>query len=238
MEMVTNLTKGFAEKLFAMIPQPVLEFYAAYKIPFLIALITLCVVMSLEGYKIFKGLLYIVASCGLGFIGYKYVAGFVLAKFGSMLPAAPYGISYEALIPCILAVIGVLLVKFAYKFSIMLLGGACGFAVGHFVISSFMIKMFPTLTFLNTDSAKAIIGLVFAAMFGIAFILFFKHTFILVTALGGMATAGYLACMVIMPESTMEQKLIGLALGLIVGIYSTIRQYREEERATDIKFYT
>lgn len=238
MEVVTNFMKGIAEKLVAMIPAGVLDFYAAYKVPILIVLIALCVVLSLEGYKIFKALLYVIAVGGLGFVGFKYVAGFVLAKFGSMLPAAPYGISYEALIPCILALIGVFLVKFAYKFSIMLLGGACGFAIGYLFIANMMISMFPTLTFLNSNSAKAVIGLIFAGILGVGFILLFKHVFILVTALGCMATAGYLTFMVIMPEGTAEHKLIGLALGALVGIYSTIHQYNEDQRATDIRFYT
>lgn len=238
MEMITNYVKGLAEKLIAMIPQSVLALYAEYKIPVLIAIIALCVLLSLEGYKIFKAALYLIAAGGLGFVGFKYVVGFILTKFGASLPALPLGISYEALIPCVLALIGVFLVKFAHKFSIMLLGGACGFALGYFTMSGLLINMFPTLTFLNSTPAKAVVGLVFAGILGVVFILLFKHVFILVTALGCMATAGYLACMLIMPEGPNNYKLMAAALGAIIGIYSTIHQYNEDQRATDIRFYT
>ncbi len=238
MDMVVNFMKGFAEKLIAMIPSSVLSLYANYKIPILIALIALCVLISLEGYKIFKGALYIVAASGLGFVGYKYVASFVLAKFGAMLPAAPFGISYEALIPLALALIGVFLVKFAYKFTVMLLGGACGFALGYFFVSGLLVTMFPTLTFLTSVAAKAVVGLVFAGILGIFFILLFKHLFILTSSLGCMAAAGFMTCILVMPAAPDTYKLVAAVLGLIVGIYSTIHQYNEEQRATDIRFYT
>ena len=73
---------------------------------------------------------------------------------------------------------------------------------------------------------------------GIFFILLFKHLFILGTALGCMALAGMLTVMVLMPAAGLVIKLGGAALGLIIGIYSTIHQYDEEQRATDIRFYT
>ena len=238
MDMIVNLLKGYADKFAAMIPPSVLNLYANYKTPLLIALIALCVMLSLEGYKIFKGTLYIVATTGLGFVGAQYVAGFVVAKFGASLPAIPYGITYEALIPVAMAVIGVFLVKFAYKFTVMLLGGGLGFALGFFGVSAALTKMFPTLGFLSSASAKAIVGLVFAAIFGVFFILFFKHLFIITTSFGCMIAATSMACMILVPAASDDQKFMAAALGAIIAIYSTIHQYNEEQRATDIRFFT
>ncbi len=238
MDMITNVMKGLAEKLVAMIPPSVMSLYAEYRIPVLVALIAISVLLSLEGYKIFKGSLYLIVPTALAFVGFKYVVALVIAQFGASLPALPLGISYEALIPFVLAVIGVILVKFAYKFTVMLLGGTCGFAIGYFAVSGFLANMFPTLTFLTANTAKAIIGLVFAAILGVAFILFFKHAFILITAIGCMVAAGYMACLVLMPEAPENYKLMAMGLGAVIGIYSTIHQYNEEQRATDIRFYT
>ncbi len=237
MTAILNLVKGILGKVLAFIPASVIAFYESYKTPVLILLIALCVLMSLEGYKIFKGALYVIVAGGFGFVGYKYVAGFLLSKIGGMLPAAPMGLSYEALIAFVLALGGVFFVKFAYKFTIMMMGGAIGFVIGYLVVAKLIIKMFPTLGFLNSTPAKAVIGLVIAAIMGIFFILLFKHLFILGTALGCMALAGMLTVMVLMPAAGLTIKLGGAALGLIVGIYSTIHQYNEEQRATDIRFY-
>ena len=107
MTAILNLVKGILGKVLAYIPAPVISFYENYKIPVLITLIALCVLVSLEGYKIFKGALYIIMSGGLGFVAYKYVAGFLLSKIGGMLPAAPMGLSYEALIAAAFALAGV-----------------------------------------------------------------------------------------------------------------------------------
>ena len=238
MDMITNLTKGLAEKLVAMIPQSVLGLYAEYRIPILVALIAISVLLSFEGYKIFKSLLYIIVPTAFAFVGFKYVTAFVLAKFGASLPAIPYGISYEALIPFALAVFGVILVKFAQKFTMLMLGGACGFAAGYLGVAGFLANMFPTLTFLTANTAKAIIGLVFAAILGVAFIIFFKHAFILGTAVGCMVAAGYMSCLILMPGAPENYKLMAMGLGAIIGIYSTIHQYNEEQRDADIKFYT
>ena len=238
MTAILNLVKGILGKVLAFIPASVIGFYENYKTPVLILLIALCVLMSLEGYKIFKGALYVIVAGGFGFVGYKYVAGFLLSKIGGMLPAAPMGLSYAALIAFALALAGVFFVKFAYKFTIMMMGGAIGFVIGYLVVARLIIKMFPTLAFLNSTPAKAVIGLIIAAIMGIFFILLFKHLFILGTALGCMALAGMLTVMVLMPAAGLVIKLGGAALGLIIGIYSTIHQYDEEQRATDIRFYT
>ena len=173
MTAILNLVKGILGKVLAFIPASVIGFYESYKTPVLILAIALCVLMSLEGYKIFKGALYVIVSGGLGFVGYKFVAGFLLSKIGGMLPAAPFGLSYEALIAFGLALAGVFFVKCAYKFTIMMMGGAIGFVIVFMLVSRFIINMFPTLGFLNTTAAKAVIGLIIAAIVGIFFILLF-----------------------------------------------------------------
>ncbi len=234
---ILNSMKGILDKVVGMIPAPIISIFESYKIPAFIVLIALCVLMSLEGYKIFKGVLYVAVPSALAFVGYKFVAGFVLSKVGGMLPAS-LGLSYEAIIAFLFAIIGVFFVKFAYKFTIMMLGGALGFAIGYFAVANLIAQFFPTLTFLTSMPAKLIISLLCAGIMGIFFILLFKHLFILISALGFMALAGFLTVMLVMPSAPLLYKLVGAALGLIVGIYSTIHQYNEEQRAVDIRFYT
>lgn len=235
---ILNLMKGVLDKVMGMIPASVISIFESFKTPIFILLIALCVLMSLEGYKIFKGALYVIVPSALGFVAYKYVAEFVLSKIGGMLPAAPFGLDYKALIAFIFALIGVFFVRFAYKFTIMMLGGALGFALGYFFVANLIAGMFPTLTFLTLTPAKAVIALVCAGIVGIFFILLFKHLYILISSFGFMALAGFLAVMLILPDAPALYKFLGAALGLLVGIYNTIHQYDEEERSQDIRFYT
>lgn len=238
MTQILNQLKGLLAKVLDFIPDSVMNLFDKYKTPILIVLIALCVLVALEGYKIFKGALYVLMSGAFGFVAYKWVAGFVMSKIGGMLPAAPLGISYEAVIVVLFAIAAVFLVKFAYKFTIMMLGGAVGFVIGYLGVARAIIGMFPTLTFLNSTPAKAIIGLVFAAIVGIIFILVFKHLFILGTGLGCMAAAGFLTAMLVMPSASMLYKIAFAAFAALIGIYCTIHQYNEEQRAQDIRFYS
>ena len=238
MTQIINLVKGLLAKVLGFIPESVMNLYHQYKTPILVIAIALCVLIALEGYKIFKGTLYVLVPGAFGFVAFKWIAGFVLSKVGGMLPAAPFGISYEALIVFVAALAGVFLVKFAYKFTIMMLGGACGFVIGYMIVARAIIKMFPTLTFLNTTPAKAVIGLIFAAIVGIFFILLFKHLFILGTGLGCMAAAGFLTAMLIMPGASMLYKLALAGFASLIGIYCIIHQYNEEQRSVDIRFYS
>ena len=238
MDKILTLLKGILGTVKGMIPDAVINLYHSYKTPILILLIALLVLLSLEGYKIFKGALYVIVPSGLAFASFKFVAGFIVSKLGGKLPALPYGITYEVIIALVGAIIGFLLVKFAYKTTIMLLGAAFGFVIGYLGVARLIIKFFPTLTFLQSRPARAIIGFIIAAIMGIIFILLFKHMFIVGSALGCMGAAGFLLGMVLMPSAPILYKIALAGFGVLVGIYSTIHQYNEEQRSQDIRFYT
>ena len=238
MDKILTLLKGILGTVKGMIPDVVMNFYHDYKAPILILLVALLVLLSLEGYKIFKGALYVIVPGGLAFAAFKFLAGFVVSKLGDKLPALPYGITYEVIIAVVAAIIGAVLVKFAYKTTIMLLGTAVGFVIGYLGVARLFVRLFPTLAFLQSRPAKAIIGFIIAAIMGIIFILLFKHMFIVLSAIGCMGAAGFLLGMLVMPAAPLLYKLAVAGLGAVIGIYSTIHQYNEEQRSQDIRFYT
>ena len=238
MDKILTFLKGILGTVKGMIPDFVIDLYNDYKTPIFIVLIALLVLLSLEGYKIFKGALYIIVPGGLAFAAFKFLAGFVVSNLGDKLPALPYGITYEVIIAVVAAIIGAVLVKFAYKTTIMLLGAAVGFVIGYLGVSSIFISVFHTLEFLKTRHAKAIIGFIIAAIVGIFFILLFKHMFIVLSSLGCMGAAGFLLGMLVMPSAPLLYKLAVAGLGAVIGIYSIVHQYNEEQRSQDIRFYT
>ena len=54
--------------------------------PVAVVTIALLVLLAVQGYKIFKSLIYVVAAVGLGFVGHFYLAPLVLKLVGSKIP--------------------------------------------------------------------------------------------------------------------------------------------------------
>lgn len=217
-----------------LIPDALKQFYYENRAACLIAAICLLVLFAFEGYKIFKMGLYAISAGVLGYLGYSLL--------GPMLAPAlqqaglPEFIDGAALIAVVLAIIAVILTRFANQFIIMLLGGAFGYLVGSVYVWRVLRDYFTTLEFIRNDMTKYIVGGVFAAIFVLLFVLLFKHAFIIGSSFGSLAFAGWLLQKLIVPGASKEMIFCFILVGAAIGIVATIYQYKQDEDFSDYSF--
>lgn len=200
---------------------------------YIILFTALAAIFAFAGYKLFKIGLYGIGAVGLAYAA-RYLAPFVVGFYQGYLPA---GLDGTILLMVVAAVIGAILARFARKFLVLCLGGGCGYLIGSGVVAGIVANYFNTLEFLKGDIAKIAFGVVCAAICGILFLLIFQHAWIILTSLGGMALAGLLLGILIMPEAGKDIWLYFIGGGAAIGIISIIHQYQVEARENDI-FYS
>ncbi len=219
-----------------LIPPGVLAFYNANTVLCQLGLICIFVLLAIQGYKLFKMAMYAGSAFLFGYFGLKFLAPKLAPMIGGFIPAEA-GIKVDVLIAIVCALIAVILTRVAYNFMIMVLGGALGYYLGSTVIYGALINYFHTLEFLTKfEVVKHIVGGVFAGILGILFILMFKHLFIIFTSFGGSIGAGLALQLMVMPAAGLPVKIAFAVLGLALGIYAIVHQYREEEKDMEIVF--
>ena len=233
MEAVKQLIAKVLAKVLTYIPGPIMEFIRDHKELVSIVLIGLFVLAAFEGYRIVRGCIYVGAGVGLAAVSYILLGRLIPPALLAMVPGQ---IDAKAIAALICGIIGVLLVKFAYKIVIFFIGAGFGFIVGYIGVSRILVKVFTSLKFLNTKIAFFIIGGVFAILCAVLFVLFFKHLCMIGSGVGGMAVALVLAAKIIMPTITLPLLICAGLLGVVGGILCTVYQYKVEERANEIIF--
>lgn len=226
---VKDTVDGFAPGIVATAE----AFYADHKALCLIIGICLLALIGFEGYKIFKSLLYVGGAAGLAYCGYAYVAPLVSKHLVGIVPEF---ISVDALIAVIFGLLAIVLVRCAYGLAIMLLGSVAGYFFGSSFIHGVIASFFSTLEFLQGDTAKYIIGAVFVPIFGILFLLVFKHAFLILSSFGGMIGASYLLKMLLVPVADETIKFAFILFGFALGVFTVVRQYKVESRSMEILF--
>ena len=214
-----------------MIPADLINIFETHKTLCLLAAICLLTLFAFEGYKLFKMFVYAGGAFTFGFLGYSFLAPAIAVSLEGKLPEI---LDFNALVAIICALIAIFLTRFAYDFMIMALGGVAGYFFGSMFIHSILVNYFNTLDFLKDDIAKYICGGVFAAILGIVFILLFKHIFMVGTSFLCMMEASLLLQMIILPDADLNTKLCFIILGIAVGLFAAMRQYKEEEKAMEI----
>ena len=201
----------------------------------LILLAAICVVslIAFEGYKLFKMLVYIGGAFAFGYLGITYLAP-ALAE--NIVPMLPENINYPGLVAVVCALLAVFLTRCAYTFMIMVIGGVGGYFLGSTVIYNLLVGCFNTLDFLQGDMVKHIVGGVIAALLALIFILLFKHIYMLATSFGGMIACALLLQNIVMPSADENTQICFIILGVAVGIFALVHQYKEEEKALEIVF--
>ena len=217
--------------LIAMIPPEVMAIYNNYKTVVLMAAICLLALFAFEGYKLFKLVVYAGGAFGFAYVGYNFLAPLLAGSVGGMVPDI---INFNALVAILCAAVSIFLTRFAYNFMIALLGGGAGYLLGSMFIYKILIGYFNTLDFLKAEYVKHIIGGVFAAIFGILFILLFKHVFMILTSFGGLIDAALMLQMLLVPEADWNVKICFILVGVAIAIFAVVRQYKEEEKANEI----
>ena len=196
-------------------------------------LIGLFAFVAFEGYRMVRGCIYV--GAGIGASGAAYILGGKVIP-ASLLTITPLGIQLKPIIALLCGVVAVLLVKYAYKIVVFFIGGAIGFAAGFFVVARLFVKIFKTLSFLNTLLAFLIIGGICAILCALIFVLIFKHVCMIGSGVGGMAVAVFLTGKLVMPTAPITVLICFALAGVIGGIFCTIYQYKTEERANEIIF--
>ncbi len=205
------------------------------KDPTVMLLIGACLLtlLAFEGYRLFKMIVYIGSAFLFGYIGYTQLAPALAPQLESVIPEM---INLNGLVAIVCALLAVFLARCAYQFMILLLGAASGYLVGTVFVYQFIVGYFSTLDFLKTEIASYIIGGVIASIFAILFVLIFKHIFMIATAFGGMVGAALLVQEILVPGDDQTIMICFVVLGVAVGVFAVVHQYREEEKSMEIVF--
>lgn len=216
-----------------LLPQNILAMIDTYKTLFFLGAACLLTLLAFEGYKLFKMVVYAGGAFAFAYLGLTYLAPHLADSVAPMLPPI---ISFPGLVAIACALLAVFLTRFAYTFMIMAIGGVSGYFLGSTVIYNLLIGYFNTLDFLKVDTVKYIVGGVMAALLALVFILLFKHIYMLLTSFGGMIGAALLLRNVVVPVADDTIKISFVVLGIAVGIFAIVHQYKEEEKALEIVF--
>lgn len=197
--------------------------------------IGLLVLLAVQGYKIFKSLTYVVAAVGLGFAGHLYLAPRV-ADF--IIPKIPESVSIDVnvAIAFLCAMFGVLIAHFSHEFVVFCLGGACGYAIGYFIVAGKLAAYFTSIPFLTHKFAYIGVGVVCALMLAIFFLLTFKYLYIIGSSVGLMILSCYILFKQMMPEGDGKISVGFMAVGALIGIFMMIHQFSEENRDDNFNF--
>lgn len=200
---------------------------------YIIVFAAVCGVIAFTGYKLFKMGLFAVSAVGMAYAA-RTVAPFVV---GYIQPLLPEYLDATVLLMVVAAIVGAILARYCRKFLVLCLGGLCGYFAGSTLVVNILAKHFSTLTFMTNPITAIIIGALCAAICGVTFILVFQHLWIILSAVGGMASCGLLAGMLIMPAGGKEMWMYFIGAGVVVSVLAIIHQYQDEMRANDI-FYS
>ena len=228
---ITDIFGIVAAKLCSVLPAGLVQFYFANQLMCNFALICLLMLLAVEGYKIFKMALYAGGAFAFAYLGYLFLVPKIPASILSMIPPV---VKPQFAVALACGLVALLLTRFARSLMMMILGGALGYYIGSTTMYGILVNYFNTLKFLQNDITKAIVGGVFAAIMAILFLLLFKHAFIIVSSIGGAATAAYLLYPMVIAAQTDSIRNGFLIGGVIIGVICLIRQYREEQKAQEL----
>ncbi len=213
----------------------VLDFINNMSFPVASVAIGLLVLLAVQGYKIFKSVIYVIAAVGLGFAGHLYLAPRVSGAIVSRLPEG-FSFDVDVAIAFLCAMIGVLLAHFAYKFIVFCLGGAVGYCIGYFYVAGVLADYFSNLPFLSNNIAYIAVGCVCGLIVAIFFLICFKHLYIVASSIGGMGLASYILFRIVMPGHDISIAFDFVILGVVIGIFMMIHQFQEEKKLEEFQF--
>lgn len=216
-----------------LLPAPIKELYNTHTAVFILVAACLLCLVAFEGYKLFKMALYVGSAAIFGTVGFWYVAPMLPENVRTMVPEI---VNFDVLVAVVCALIAVFICKCAYTLMIMILGGAVGYLVGANLVYAVLLEKFSTLGFLQMEQVKHIVGGAIGAVAVLVFVLIFKHVFIIGSSFLGTISAALLVQKILMPVATDEIKICFIILAVALGIFAVVRQYQEEEKATEIIF--
>lgn len=215
--------------------ESILDFLKNMSFPVATVAIALLILFAVQGYKIFKSLIYVFASVGLAFAGHLYLAPRIVKLIGDRMPdSVPIEVSISVAFVC--AMFGVFLAHFAHEFIIFCMGGVGGYCLGFYYVAGLLAKNFGNLQFLKTKLAYIIVGVVCALILAVFLLLFFKYLYIFITSVGFMGLAGYILSRHMITDTDPVFAICFATLGILIGFFMMIHQFDEEEKCQEFHF--
>ena len=191
--------------------QAILGAYAQYiTFPIVLILAVVAGVLAFYGYTLFKKFLPLFGAVAFGIIGASIVA--------PLIPVTLPIVNLNAIVGIVLAVIGALLMIYAYKLAIFVIGAGIGFVVGYVVLA-------PMLSL--SGVVALIVSGVLALIVAILSLRLFKPIFILVTSVVSLIAVGALGAFVVFAEPSIIFVAVLAVVGLIVGIFAAKKQFTD-----------
>ena len=212
-------------------PEGLLAFINGAGAYVIVAIIASLFLLATWGWRLFRLALPIEGALIFGLIG-SYVAPIATGALG-MSNIGPVNLS--VLIIFVLALIGALLMKFFYKFAIVLIGAAGGWGAGS-AIGAIIAVSFPDMAFFAVTErgfswgalvVSGICALIVAALS----VFIFKGLYIVVTSVCGMISAAALAGISLFSMTEINTTIIAAcgAVGIVAGIICCVHQFRTAE---------
>lgn len=219
---------GLIAKIIAMIPEQIMAIYNQHTVLFVLALACILGIIAFEGYRFFRVLVHGGSAFLFGLIGYWYIAPMSILET-NVKPLVPEYINYYAVVAVACAALALLLCRIAFNFVLFGLGAAAGYILGSTVIYGFLVSYFNSLTFLQMDSVKKVVGGIMAFILALVFVLMFKVIFLFITSFAGSIGAAMLLQSVLIPGADDTIKIVFAAIGFAFAIWAMVRQRKEQQ---------
>ena len=188
--------------------------------PVTLVTVLACMLMAFYSYRIFRIEISVVGSVLLGYVGYALLAPLVLQN------VQIENVNLAAAIGIVCAIAGWFIAHALYKLVVFAAGALLGYSLGA-MLAETLASTFTDVQFLCSDTGKIVVAAVCALIAGILFISLFKVVYILLTSLGGMISAVFLAGMSVCDVATMPAVYLGLlVLGTVLGIVAAVHQFK------------
>ena len=230
------MTETLKQKLADLkVPENIIDLLNSHFLLFVIGAVILLGLLAFFGYRFFKAILIIGGGVGAGYAGGVYLAEHV-EKFITDRGLELDFIDWTFAVALVCAIIGALLVAFAYRAIIFLGGGAAGGYVGYTVIAPKLAEKLPDVALLQSQVGTILVAVLLGLVCALVFLLLFKFIFIVATSLGGMAGAIFLAVYAVYPTVPQMIAIGILAVGAVIGIFPMLRQFKADNRKYGLRY--
>ena len=188
----------------------------------LIALALLTFAVAFFGFRIFKAVFPILFAATLAGVGLAY-APTLFETIGLSLDF----IDLTVTVAVVLAILGLILGRYAYKFSLFVYVGYSAYLYAAATVAQ-MAAQNPDLTFLSNEIAAIAIAVVAAIIVAVLANFLFKLLYIVITSIGGMALCAVFVTDAVM--TTMPAALIVLGAGAVIGIFAAVKQFKDSAK--------
>ena len=174
--------------------------------------------MAFFGYRLFKALFPVMFAATLASVAFTYAPDLI-----STIGLEVEFLDLTATAAVVLALLGLILGRYAYKLSIFLFVGWYGYSAGVGVCKALAEQ--NAGEFFGTPTGELVIGLAVAVIAAIHSIFLFKALYIFISSIGGMAICA--TCLVDAVMVEMPAWFIVVPVGAVIGIFAIVKQVKD-----------